>query len=823
MAHSGLGPNTVIVHLHHKHEMCLNAKCQHNKLHRCLSSLKTRSYICPQKTPRMPDPVSPQPPHYLDELNPVQRQAAEKTEGPVLVIAGPGSGKTRVLTYRIAHLIEKGAAPWEILALTFTNKSAREMKERIAKVIGSKASDIWAGTFHSLFARILRVEAKHIGYPTNFTIYDTDDTKSLIGQIIREMNLDKTVYQSNAIKNRISSAKSSLVTPKLYIHNAELLTQDKAAKMPLVHKIYATYVTRCKKAGAMDFDDLLFRLFELFQNHPDVVKKYRRKFKYVMVDEFQDTNTLQYAIVKKLVQYPDSPRNICVVGDDAQSIYAFRGATIQNILDFERDFADHGIQTFKLEQNYRSTEHIVEAANAVISHNRRQIQKKIWSHKGEGQKIRILREMDDTSEGRRVADSILEQKSRYHLRNEDVAILYRTNAQSRIFEEYLRRFNLKYRVYGGLSFYQRKEVKDLIAYLRIVVNPSDEEAFRRSINNPKRGIGGTSIEKVVTLANQQGITNYEALKHVALPKRTRHSADGYLAVIKKASAKVDTADAYELAETIARKSGLMDMMRKDTSIEGMGRLENFQALLDGIKSFVEEDTLIDTDTLPDKTLATYLQNIALLTDFDSNEEKDNTDVVTLMSVHAAKGLEFKSVFVVGMEEKLFPSWMSMDTTEGMDEERRLFYVAITRAEQFLTLSYTNTRYRYGKMVMNEPSRFLTEVPSESVESTTYSRRSEAAEYDPLERQRAKVSGITPVRQRGTAKFSKPKVDPSTFKPSAPGEIEVGQNVMHLKFGEGRVTKLDGGADNRIATIHFSDLAQPEKRIMLRFAKLQVLE
>lgn len=771
----------------------------------------------------MPDSTPSHPPHYLDELNPVQRQAAEKTEGPVLVIAGPGSGKTRVLTYRIAHLLEKGAAPWEVLALTFTNKSAREMKERIGKVVGSKASDIWAGTFHSLFARILRVEAKHIGYPTNFTIYDTDDTKSLIGQIIREMNLDKTVYQANAIKNRISSAKSSLVTPKLYIQNAELLTQDKAAKMPLVHKIYAAYVARCKKAGAMDFDDLLFRLFELFQNHPDVVKKYRRKFKYVMVDEFQDTNTLQYAIVKKLVQYPDSPRNICVVGDDAQSIYAFRGATIQNILDFERDFADHGIQTFKLEQNYRSTEHIVQAANAVISHNRRQIQKKIWSHKGEGQKIRILREMDDTSEGRRVADTILEQKSRHHLRNQDVAILYRTNAQSRIFEEYLRRFNLKYRVYGGLSFYQRKEVKDLIAYLRMVVNPSDEEAFRRSINNPKRGIGGTSIEKVVALATQQGMTNFEALQHVALPKRTRHSADGYIEVIKKASAKVDTADAYELAETIARKSGLLDAMRKDTSIEGMGRLENFQALLDGIKSFVEEDTLIDTDTLPDKTLATYLQNIALLTDFDSNEEKDNTDVVTLMSVHAAKGLEFKSVFVVGLEEKLFPSWMSMDTVEGMDEERRLFYVAITRAEQFLTLSYTNTRYRYGKMVMNEPSRFLTEVPSESVESTTYSRRSEKAEYDPLERQRARVTGITPVRQRGTAKFSKPKVDPSTFKPNAPGEIEVGQNVMHLKFGEGRVTKLDGGADNRIATIHFSDLAQPEKRIMLRFAKLQVLE
>jgi DNA helicase-2/ATP-dependent DNA helicase PcrA len=771
----------------------------------------------------MSDLTKPQSPHYLDELNDVQRQAAVATEGPVLVIAGPGSGKTRVLTYRIAHLIEKGAAPWEILALTFTNKSAREMKDRIARVVGGKASDIWAGTFHSLFARILRVEAKHIGYPSSFTIYDTDDTKSLINSIIKEMNLDKTVYQANAIKNRISSAKSSLITPKLYMNNTELLTQDKQAKMPLVHKIYAAYVARCKKAGAMDFDDLLFRLFELLQNHPEVAKKYRRKFKYVLVDEFQDTNTLQYAIVKKLVQYPDSPRNICVVGDDAQSIYAFRGATIQNILDFEQDFGDYGIQTFKLEQNYRSTEHIVQAANAVISHNRRQIQKNIWSHKGEGQKITIIREMDDTGEGKRVADTIVEQKSRYHLKNEEFAILYRTNAQSRIFEEYLRKFNLPYRVYGGLSFYQRKEVKDLVAYLRMVVNPNDEEAFRRSINNPKRGIGGTSITKVITLANAQDIPLFEALKHVALPNRTRHAADGFIDMIAKARAKADTADAYELAETIARKSGLTDMLRKDTSIEGMGRLENFQALLDGIKSFVEEDTLIDTDILPDKTLASYLQNIALLTDFDSNEEKNNTDVITLMSVHAAKGLEYRSVFVVGMEEKLFPSQMAMDTIEGLDEERRLFYVAITRAEQFLTLSYANTRYRWGKMLMNEPSRFLTEVPAESVENTSYSRRSEKSEYDPLEQQRARVTGITPIRKRGTAKFTKPKMDPSKFRPNTADEIEVGQLVMHLKFGEGKVTKVDGGADSRIATIHFGDLNQPEKRIMLKFAKLQVLD
>ena len=771
----------------------------------------------------MPNTAPTDNPEYLDSLNDVQRAAVTTTEGPVLVVAGPGSGKTRVLTYRIAYLIEKGAAPWEILALTFTNKAAREMKERIQKVVGKRAGNIWAGTFHSLFARILRVEAKHLGYPSNFTIYDTDDTKSLIGQIIREMSLDKKVYMTNAIKNRISSAKSSLITPKLYERNEELLAQDKQASMPLVYKIYAAYVNRCKKAGAMDFDDLLFRLFELLQNHPGVADKYRQKFKYVLVDEFQDTNTLQYAIVKKLVQYPDSPRNICVVGDDAQSIYAFRGATIQNILDFENDFSPFGIQTFKLEQNYRSTENIVATANAVISHNRRQIQKKIWSDKGVGEKITVLREMDDTGEGRRVADTILEQKNRYHLMNEEIAILYRTNAQSRIFEEYLRRFNIPYRVYGGMSFYQRKEVKDLIAYLRLVVNPNDEEAFRRTINYPKRGIGATSVGKVITLAGQQGITPFEALKHVALPKRTKHQADGFIDMIEKARAKVDSVDAFEIADLIAKRSGLLDLHRGDTSIEGMSRLENFQSLLDGIKSFVEEDTVIDTETLPDKSLATYLQNIALLTDFDTEGAENSTDVVTLMSVHAAKGLEYKSVFVVGLEEKLFPSWMSMDSIDGMDEERRLFYVAITRAERFLTLSYSNTRYRYGKMVMNEPSRFLAEVPAEAVESTTHSRRSEGHEYDSVQAARARVSGITPPRRaRGTAKFAAPKIDPADFKPNAAAEIETGQRVLHLKFGEGRITKVDGGAGNRIATIHFSDLPQPEKRIMLKFAKLQIL-
>jgi DNA helicase-2/ATP-dependent DNA helicase PcrA len=511
-----------------------------------------------------------------------------------------------------------------------------------------------------------------------------------------------------------------------------------------------------------------------------------------------------------------------VVGDDAQSIYAFRGATIQNILDFEKDFADYGIQTFKLEQNYRSTENIVSAANAVISHNRRQIQKKIWSDKGDGQKIKVIRCVDDNEEGRRVADTILEQKNRHHLQNGEIAILYRTNAQSRIFEERLRHHGIPYRVYGGLSFYQRKEVKDLVAYMRLVVNPNDEEAFRRVINYPKRGIGQTSVGKVIDLARQQNLSLFEALKHTALPNRTRHAADGFIELINKSRSRMDTANAFELADYIAKRSGLVDNLRKDVSIEGMGRQENLQSLLDGIQSFVEEDTLIDTDTLPDKSLATYLQNIALLTDFD-NENEQSTDVVTMMSVHAAKGLEYRAVFVVGLEEKLFPSWMSMDTMDGLDEERRLFYVAITRAKEFLTITYANTRYRFGKMTMNEPSRFLAEIPAVAVESTSYSRRSADHEFDPLARQRARVTGITPVRSKGTARFAKPVVDPASFMPSPIDEVQVGRKVLHLKFGEGKVTKVDGGADNRIATIHFSDLAQPEKRIMLRFAKLQVLD
>jgi len=755
---------------------------------------------------------------YLQELNEIQRKAVTTTEGPLLVVAGPGSGKTRVLTYRIAHLIESGVAPWEILSLTFTNKAAREMKERIANVVGPRANRVWAGTFHSIFARILRVEADKIGYPSNFTIYDTDDTKSVISDIIREMALNKEAYNINTVRSRISSAKSNLITPKLYEQDQELRQQDHMSKRPQLYTIYRKYAARCKRSGAMDFDDLLYRLYELLQKNPDgVVDKYREKFRYLLVDEFQDTNHLQYAILRKLVNYEGSPRNVCVVGDDAQSIYAFRGATIQNMLDFEKDFEKYGIQVFKLEQNYRSTEHIVQAANEVIMNNRRQIQKRIWSDKGTGQKINMIKAMTDGEEGKRVADTILEQKNRSHLSNSDIAILYRTNAQSRVFEEYLRRYNVPYRVFGGLSFYQRKEVKDLIAYLRLTVNQRDDEALRRIINFPRRGIGQATLDKISGLADQTGKPMWEVLTQVKVGTRAQNALHSFQKMMRQFIRTSEEKDAYETAEYIARQSGLLDLLKRDTTVEGIGRLDNLNALLDGVNAFVEEDSAIDTETIPDKSLATYLQNIALLTDLD-NEDTDG-DRVTLMSVHSAKGLEFKSVFLVGLEEKLFPSFMSMDTAEAIEEERRLFYVAITRAEQYLTISYANSRYRYGNMHYNEPSRFIEEVPIDHLESSSSIRpRSGGLEGS---NSGARVSGL--FKQPRRNREPQLRADPSTFQPSPAGKIQAGMKVMHLKFGEGKVLSIDGGKNNRVATIYFNGIDNPQRRIMLRFAKLQILD
>jgi DNA helicase-2/ATP-dependent DNA helicase PcrA len=752
---------------------------------------------------------------YLSQLNDVQRNAVTTIEGPVMVIAGPGSGKTRVLTYRIAHIIETGTPAYQILALTFTNKAAKEMKERIEKVVGEKAKSVWAGTFHSIFARILRSEAEKIGYPSDFTIYDTDDTKSLIGSIIKEMNLNKDSYNVNVVKNRISSAKSNLIPPKAYKENVTLMAEDKVSKRTHFSKIYAEYMKRCKRAGAMDFDDLLYQFYFLLYTNPDeVLEKYRARFKFVLVDEFQDTNFLQYAIVKKLVNYKDSKQNLCVVGDDAQSIYAFRGATIDNILDLEKDYPN--LQTFKLEQNYRSTSHIVQAANQVITYNSKQLKKKIWSDKGAGQKIKLIKAMTDTEESKRVGDMILEQKTRNHLRNSEIAILYRTNSQSRTFEESLRRYNIPYKVYGGQSFYQRKEIKDFLAYLRVVTNPRDEEGLKRIINYPRRGIGKSSFDKIAAFAVEADKSIYNCLTEVPLGTAARKNINKFRNMMALFVEKATELNAYETASYVAKQSGILNLLKSDTTIEGMNRLENLNALMDGIKDFVENDEIVDDATMPEKTLAAYLQSIALYTDLDSKD--DDGDHVTLMTTHAAKGLEFPSVFVVGLEEDLFPSFMAKSDQNGIEEERRLFYVAITRAEEYLTLSFAKSRYQYGKMRYNDPSRFLDEIDQQHLDGEVKSSSNFSGNDDFTSAPGpAKVIGNfkTPVQKQFTL-----NIDPKTFKPSPGAQIQAGQTVLHLRFGEGKVVSTDGRADNRVVVINFA--AAGSKRLMLKFAKLQIL-
>jgi DNA helicase II / ATP-dependent DNA helicase PcrA len=759
---------------------------------------------------------------FLDELNPIQRAACEQIVGPVLIIAGPGSGKTRVLTYRIANLIQSGVAPWEILALTFTNKSAREMKERIEKVVGSKANSIWAGTFHSIFARILRSEADKIGFPKSFTIYDTDDSTSLISTIIKEMNLNKDIYKPNMVRSRISSAKSAVKSPRRYRADAEWMQQDKLALRPQIIDIYEKYVVRCKRAGAMDFDDLLFQLYALFHANPDNVKeKYQQKFKHLLVDEFQDTNYLQYAIVRQLTNFPGSTNNVCVVGDDAQSIYAFRGATIDNILDFSKEFSN--LKTFKLEQNYRSTHHIVQAANDVIGYNRKQLKKTIWTDKEDRTKIKLLKTISDDEEARRVVDFILEQKNRNHLYNSDIAILYRTNAQSRVFEEKLRQKNVTYKVFGGQSFYQRKEIKDFIGYLRLVVNSKDEEALKRVINYPTRGIGDSTLDKIAAIASETERTMFDCLLEAGISARTLQAILSFKQMIEGFAARVATEDAYQLALEIARKSGIYDGLKSDKSVEGQSRFENLVAVLDGIKAFTESDEESPTAAAEiaqgDKSLAAYLQTILLLTDSDS--ENATNDFVTLMSVHAAKGLEFRSVFVTGMEESLFPSFMSIDTPGAIEEERRLFYVAITRAKDFLVISHATSRMRHGQTRQNDPSRFLDEISSEHYEIP----RSGAGGLDAATRQeinpRASVTGSF-ASPRRTATAFQPKIDSENFKASPLEEIVAGVRVLHLKFGAGKVTAVEGAKDTRVATIVFEDDYNTERKIMLKFAKVQVV-
>ena len=749
--------------------------------------------------------------NYLDTLNQVQRDAVTALDGPVMVIAGPGSGKTRVLTFRIAHLLKSGVPPYAILALTFTNKAAREMKERIEKVVGGSANRVWAGTFHSLFARILRVEAHKIGYPNDFSIYDTDDTKSVLREIIKTMGLNPKQYNVNAVKSRISSAKSNLITPKTYITNEELMELDKMNQRPMTHQIYAKYVAKCKRAGAMDFDDLLLQMFKLLYTNPENVReKYQRQFSHVLVDEFQDTNFLQYEILKLFSIFPNSPNNICIVGDDAQSIYSFRGATIENILQFEHDFPE--VRTYKLEQNYRSTGHIVSAANQVISNNSRQIQKEIWTDKESGNKIKVIKAMTDSEEGKRVADLIIEQKNRFNLANSDLAVLYRTNAQSRVFEEHLRRYNIPYRIYGGTSFYQRKEVKDVIAYLRLAINSKDDEALKRIINYPRRGIGQTTMSKLTTLAEDNEVSIWDCLAQIELKPAAKNKLGKFVSIIAYCREQALKENAYKAAVNIVKKSGLMDLLKAENTIEAQSRMDNINALLDGIQDFTEDDVLDEGEDInqQERTLSNFLQTISLMTDAD--EEKDNIDTVTLLSVHAAKGLEYRSVFVVGLEENLFPSYMSLSSPDQLDEERRLFYVAITRAEQLLTLTYSNSRYQYGQMRFNDSSRFLEEISERDLEaSISVSKKPSFRE--------PKILGN--FKRLDKAKMKALATAPEDFKPSDSSKIKVGQKVLHLKFGRGEVLSID---ERKVASIKFFDITEsPQKRIMLDFTRLQILE
>lgn len=747
-------------------------------------------------------------PPYLDKLNEVQREAAVQTDGPVMIIAGAGSGKTRVLTYRIAHIIKQGTDAFNILALTFTNKAAREMKKRIETVVGPEARNIWMGTFHSVFAKILRIEAEKIGYPRDFTIYDTDDAKSLIKTIVKEMNLDDKLYKPGLIYNRISNCKNSLITHKEYVGIPELIEADTSAGRPLISKIFAAYQMRCYKAGAMDFDDLLVNTYKLFKHNPDVLYKYQHKFRYIMVDEYQDTNLCQYMIVKSLASMYE---NICVVGDDSQSIYSFRGANIQNILNFEKDYPD--LKVFKLEHNYRSTSNIVNASSSVIEKNKDKLEKKIFTNNQEGDKIKVVKTLSDNEEGRMVAQSIFEEKNQRQLHNTDFAILYRTNAQSRAFEEALRKMNIPYRVYGGTSFYQRKEIKDLLAYLRLVVNPKDEEALKRIINYPTRKIGPGTVDKILVSAAEHDITMWDVVSNARqfplLGSAAAHVHDFYI-MMASFQAMQASKNAYEVAEYVAKQSTLLKTLYEDKTVEGVSRYENIVELLNGIKEFTEDDTSEN-----EKTLAMFLQDIALLTDAD--EEKGNTDVVTMMTIHSSKGLEFKHVYIVGLEENLFPSQLSLNNRQDLEEERRLFYVAVTRAEEKLTLSFATSRFKYGNLIPCEPSRFIDEIDNKYLEMAYPAPRQEPQFAAREQKQFGKGYGMF-VGKQAARPLPQAKVS-ENFKESDTSNLVEGNIIEHPRFGMGRVLKVQDTGDNRKAVIEFDEAGQ--KTLVLKFAKLMI--
>ncbi|WP_452220963.1 ATP-dependent helicase [Lacinutrix salivirga] len=775
---------------------------------------------------------------YLSQLNEAQLAPTIQKDGPMIVIAGAGSGKTRVLTYRIAYLMSQGVDSFNILALTFTNKAAREMKSRIATIVGDgEAKNLWMGTFHSVFAKILRFEGHHLGFPSNFTIYDTQDSQRLLGSIIKEMGLEKDIYKTKQVYSRISSYKNSLITVKAYFSNPELMEADAMARRPRMGEIYKEYVDRCFKAGAMDFDDLLLRTNELLTRFPAVLAKYQDKFRYILVDEYQDTNHSQYLIVRALA---DRFQNICVVGDDAQSIYAFRGANINNILNFQKDYDD--VKLYRLEQNYRSTKNIVNAANSVIDKNQTKLDKIVWTANDEGPKVKVHRSLTDADEGRYVASSIFENKMNEQLKHSDFAILYRTNAQSRAMEDALRKREIPYRIYGGLSFYQRKEIKDVLAYLRLILNPADEEALKRVINYPARGIGQTTIDRLVVAANGLGKTIFQVLKEIdhldlKINNGTKNKLRDFVTLIESYQVMNQTANAFDLAEHVTKTSGLIREVNKDGTPEGVMRLENIEELLNGIKDFVEGQLeLADASD----SLAEFLEDVALATDMDA--DKGDADHVALMTIHLAKGLEFPYVYIVGLEEDLFPSAMSMNTRSELEEERRLFYVALTRAEKQAYLTYALSRYRWGKLIDSEPSRFIEEIDDEYLDIIT-----------PIEERRInpmlsadifgdvepnKIRFKKPVQPQFKKKGS-PKTEPEKFKVTTPKNLKkvtetssqtntnlfdsslvVGNIVKHLRFGKGEVLKIEGKGGDVKAEINFE--IGGTKKLLLRFAKLEVI-
>src|SRR5665213_1487561 len=735
--------------------------------------------------------------NYLEGLNEQQKEAVLHRDGPIMIVAGAGSGKTKVLTTRIAHLLATGVDPFNILALTFTNKAAAEMKERVEIILGNnEARNIYIGTFHSVFARILRAEAEKLGYPRNFTIYDTDDAKSVVKTVVNELGLDDKHYKPNTVYNRISSAKNALITPEEYSNDYGLQQEDMRANRPMTGQIYDAYCKRCYKNGAMDFDDLLLKFYLLLKTHPESLSKYQRKFKYIMIDEYQDTNTAQYQIIKLLGAMHE---NVAVVGDDAQSIYSFRGATIENILQFQKDCDE--VKIVMLEQNYRSSQSILHVANNVIANNKGQLPKKLWTSNEEGEKIKLVRTASDNDEGKYIADAIQEQKLRNHYRNNDFAILYRTNAQSRSFEESLRRMNIAYRIYGGISFYQRKEIKDFLSYLRVILNPEDEEALKRIINFPARGIGKTSVEKAVLYANENNISMWNVLERASgfgYKANTLEVINNFVIMIKMFQSELQKKNAYDLSILVGKNTGVVKELFNDKTTEGLARYENIQELLNSIKEFTETPT--EDGELLDKSLGSYLQQITLLTDADDN--KGESDVVKLMTIHAAKGLEFPVIFVGGLEETLFPNAMSINTREELEEERRLFYVAVTRAKQKLWLTYANTRYRFGNLTQNDPSRFIDELPEERLDRAYAGgnmRNNQASQWNAFSK--SGYEGKTqPQRKPVTEKPAymvasnvvklTEHIPTEGFAPSNTSNLQPGQKIEHQKFGFGEVIRME---------------------------------